>query len=83
MNDENTERNDAYAVINLRIGHDGGPYGLLFSPFIGVQNVTNELYNANDPKERFAEAEAVMVWIDIAAGRSRPMPDWVRAVVQP
>ncbi len=43
----------------------------------------HELYNANDPKERFAEAEAVMVWIDIAAGRSRPMPDWVREVVQP
>jgi acyl-CoA thioester hydrolase len=43
----------------------------------------HEMYNADDPKERFAESEAVMVWIDIAAGRSRPMPDWMRKVVQP
>jgi acyl-CoA thioester hydrolase len=43
----------------------------------------HELYNANDPKERFAEAEAVLVWIDIAAGRSRPMPDWMRNEIQP
>jgi acyl-CoA thioester hydrolase len=42
----------------------------------------HELYNANDPKERFAEAEAVLVWIDIAAGRSRPMPDWMRNEIQ-
>jgi len=42
----------------------------------------HELYNANDAAERFAEAEAVMVWIDIAAGRSRPMPDWMRNEIQ-
>jgi acyl-CoA thioesterase FadM len=42
----------------------------------------HELYNANDSAERFAEAEAVMVWIDIAAGRSRPMPDWIRNEIQ-
>lgn len=42
----------------------------------------HELYNANDPAERFAEAEAVLVWIDIAAGRSRPMPDWMRTELQ-
>ena len=38
----------------------------------------HELYNADDPSERFAEAEAKMVWIDISASRSRPMPDWLR-----
>jgi len=43
----------------------------------------HELYNASDPNERFAEAEAVLVWIDIAAGRSRPMPDWMRNQLQP
>jgi acyl-CoA thioester hydrolase len=42
----------------------------------------HELYNANDKAERFAEVEAIMVWIDIAAGRSRPMPDWMRIELQ-
>lgn len=42
----------------------------------------HELYNANDPEERFAEAEAKLVWIDIGAGRSRPMPDWMREKIQ-
>jgi acyl-CoA thioester hydrolase len=42
----------------------------------------HELYNANDPTERFAEAEAKLVWIDIAASRSRPMPDWLRGMLQ-
>ncbi len=42
----------------------------------------HELYNADDPTERFAEAEAKMVWIDIGAGRSRPMPDWLRRQLQ-
>jgi len=42
----------------------------------------HELYNANDPNERFAEAEAKMVWINIGAGRSCPMPDWLRAKLQ-
>lgn len=40
------------------------------------------LYNAADPQERFAEVEAVMVWIDIRDGRSRPLPDWLRAQLQ-
>ena len=43
----------------------------------------HELYNAHDPAERFAEAEAVLVWIDIAEGKSRPMPDWMRRLLQP
>jgi acyl-CoA thioester hydrolase len=42
----------------------------------------HELYNAKDPTERFAEVEAVLVWIDIAEGRSRPMPDWMRSRIQ-
>ena len=42
----------------------------------------HELYNANDPAERFAEVEAKMVWIDIGAGTSRPMPDWLRDKLQ-
>ncbi|KPK34548.1 MAG: hypothetical protein AMJ66_03490 [Betaproteobacteria bacterium SG8_40] len=42
----------------------------------------HELYNAKDHNERFAEAEAKLVWIDIGAGRSRPMPDWMRETIQ-
>jgi len=26
----------------------------------------------------YAEAQAVMVWIDIAQGKSRPLPEWMR-----
>ena len=42
----------------------------------------HELYNANDPTERFAEVEAKLVWIDIGAGSSRPMPSWLRDMLQ-
>ena len=30
----------------------------------------------------YAQAEAVMVWIDLKEGRSRPLPDWVRAQIE-
>lgn len=63
------------------------PLELEITTYIGIPGdssfrMWHELYNANDPKERFAEAEAVLVWIDIAAGRSRPMPDWMRNEIQ-
>ena len=38
----------------------------------------HEMYLAGDPAVLFAQAEAVMVWIDISAGKSRPLPDWMR-----
>lgn len=43
----------------------------------------HELYRADDPQTLYAEAEAVMVWIDISEGRSRPLPDWIRAELAP
>ena len=39
----------------------------------------HEMYLAGDPATLYAEAHAVMVWIDLAQGKSRPLPDWVRA----
>jgi acyl-CoA thioester hydrolase len=42
----------------------------------------HELSRADNPAERFAECEAAMVWIDIAEGRSRPLPDWLRERLQ-
>jgi len=38
----------------------------------------HEMYLAGDPAVLFAQAEAVMVWIDISTGKSRPLPDWMR-----
>jgi acyl-CoA thioester hydrolase len=42
----------------------------------------HELYRAGEPRERYADCEAGMVWIDIAEGRSRPLPEWVRKILQ-
>ena len=39
----------------------------------------SEIRAAGEPQRVFARAEAVMVWIDIAAGRSRSLPDWIKA----
>ena len=38
----------------------------------------HEMYRAGDPATLYAEAHAVMVWIDIAQGKSRPLPEWMR-----
>lgn len=38
----------------------------------------HEMYLAGDPQALFAQAQAVMVWIDISDGKSRPLPDWMR-----
>jgi len=31
----------------------------------------------------YATGEAVMVWIDLAQGKSRPLPDWLRKIISP
>ena len=38
----------------------------------------HEMFRVGDPAILYAEAQAVMVWIDIAHGKSRPLPDWMR-----
>ena len=35
--------------------------------------------DASNPELRYAEGEAVLVWIDQATQKSTPLPDWVRA----
>jgi acyl-CoA thioesterase FadM len=30
----------------------------------------------------YATGEAVMVWIDLAEGKSRPLPSWLREIIQ-
>ena len=38
----------------------------------------HDMYLAGEPGMLFAQAQAVMVWIDISDGKSRPLPDWMR-----
>jgi acyl-CoA thioesterase FadM len=42
----------------------------------------HQLFNLHDESEVFAEAEAILVWADILAGKSRPIPNWLRLVIQ-
>jgi acyl-CoA thioester hydrolase len=42
----------------------------------------HQLFNLHDESEVFAEAEATLVWADILAGKSRPIPNWLRLVIQ-
>jgi len=49
----------------------GKPGGSSFKMF-------HEMYLAGDPARLYAEAGAVMVWIGIGDGKSRPLPDWIR-----
>jgi hypothetical protein len=39
----------------------------------------SEIRDAGPPGRIYARAEAVMVWIDLKEGKSRPLPEWVRA----
>ena len=41
-----------------------------------------ELHLHKKPKNKFAEAEAVMVWIDINEGKSVRIPDWLRKEIE-
>lgn len=38
----------------------------------------SEIRDAADSARVYARAEAVMVWIDLEAGKSRPLPEWMR-----
>lgn len=44
--------------------------------------MNHQLTNFKDESEIYAEAEAVLVWADINAGKSRPVPNWFRKVIQ-
>lgn len=41
----------------------------------------SELRDADQPQKIYARCEAMMVWIDLADGKSRPLPDWMRALL--
>jgi acyl-CoA thioester hydrolase len=37
-----------------------------------------EIYLEGDSSQKFAEGEAVVVWADYVAGKSKPLPQWLR-----
>ena len=41
----------------------------------------SEIRSHDDPRRVYARAEALMVWIDLKAGKSRPLPEWMRALL--
>ena len=43
----------------------------------------HEMFRVGDPAMLYAEAQAVMVWIDITQGKARPLPDWMRRELAP
>lgn len=59
-------------AIELRIGKVGN------SSFVLEHTMRSE----SDPSVVYSTGEAVLVWIDIASGRSKPLPDQVRAILQ-
>lgn len=59
-------------VIELRTGRVGN------SSFV----LAHTMRSATDPSVVYATGEAVLVWIDIAAGTSRPLPDRIRALLR-
>ena len=42
----------------------------------------HEMVNANTKSEIYAEAEEILVWADISAAKSRPVPVWLRQIIQ-
>jgi len=43
--------------------------------------LASEIADRNDARV-YATGEAVMVWIDLEQGKSRPLPDWLRQLIQ-
>ncbi len=45
--DANLTKNNSYATVNLRVGYRKQIKSLTFEPFVGINNLFNEIYNAN------------------------------------
>jgi acyl-CoA thioester hydrolase len=44
--------------------------------------LSSAITDEKDPARVYATGEAVMVWIDLRDGKSRPLPDWLRQRIQ-
>ena len=38
--------------------------------------------DAENPDVSYSEAEAILVWADISEGASRPLPEWLKSIIQ-
>ena len=47
VNNANSAKNQAYEVANLRLGHEFSTGKLRFAPYLGINNLFDEKYNAN------------------------------------
>jgi iron complex outermembrane recepter protein len=45
--DANVNQNEGYATVNLRVGYQYKMGNFLIEPFVGMNNILNEIYNAN------------------------------------
>lgn len=40
-----------------------------------------DMFSAVDPSIRYADGQAVMVWVNRSSGKTRPLPDYVREIL--
>ena len=64
------------------------PETLLINMYAGAPGRTSfttyyDVLSEADPSIKYADGQAVMVWVDRATGRAQPLPDFVRAVLAP
>ncbi len=56
----------------------------LYAGHVGNSSFTivSDIVNGRDASERFTTGEFVTVWVDYEAGKSVPVPDRLRAVLE-
>ena len=63
------------------------PADLVISVYAGKSRnssfaLMNTITHEGEPSRVYATAEAVMVWISLSDGKSRPLPDWMKQHLQ-
>ena len=64
------------------------PETLLINMYAGAPRRTSfttyyDVLSEADPSIKYADGQAVMVWVDRETGKAQPLPDFVRAVLAP
>jgi acyl-CoA thioester hydrolase len=64
------------------------PETVLINLYAGAPGRTSfttyyDLLSDADPSVKYADGQAVMVWVDRASGKSQPIPDYVRNALAP
>lgn len=63
------------------------PANLCITLYLGAARkssfpLISEIYEESDPARIYATAEAMMVWINLKEGKSRPLPGWLRTLAE-